>query len=194
LWAMFFAATNVSVAYYGRTSNLDGPALFWTVLAIERLLDDRDGRGGPRDLAWAAAFAAAAVATKDQAYASFLLVVPAALLVRRRRGVAAAIGVGARVYAVLGGAALNPPGFAARVATLIGPASEDYRAYAPSLAGRLANLGDLAAAQGAMFWSWPVVALAAAGIARSARSLRACLPLLAGLGSVVGFPLVVGRS
>src|SRR5262249_5096727 len=168
---------------------------FWTVLAIERLLDDRDGRGGPRDLAWAAAFAAAAGATKDQAYASFLLVVPGARPVRRRRGVAPPAGVGALGPALLrAGAPHRPAGFAAGVDTLIGPASEDYRAYAPSLAGRLANLGDLAAAQGAMFWSWPVVALAAAGIARSARSLRACLPLLAGLGSVVGFPLVVGRS
>jgi hypothetical protein len=196
-WALLFAAANVSVAYYGRTSNLDGPALMWTALAIDRLMGAY-AEGRQRDFVWVAVFAAAAVATKDQAYASFVFVIPilAAACWRRPRALLVATGAGALAYAVLSGAVFNPTGFITRLHTLTGPAADDYRAYTPDLTGRLANLADLAASQGDFFWPWPIVALAWAGVALAALHrphLFRLLPFLAGLGSVVAFALVVGR-
>jgi len=179
---MFLAATHLSVAYYGRTSNLDGPALMWTALALASLVED-----GPRSRIWFAVFAAAAVATKDQAYASFLFLVP--LVWRRPRALAA----GALVWALLGGALINPTGFWARLREMTGPASGDYRAYTADVAGRIANLVDLGAAQSDFFWSWPVVILCWGGVVLAARRRAAWLPFLSGAGSVVGFALWVGR-
>src|SRR5690606_28471061 len=71
-WAVLFAATNLSLSYYGRATNADGPYLMWTVLALDRLL--LLAHSGKRtDYTWFAGFLAAGVATKDQAYASFVL-------------------------------------------------------------------------------------------------------------------------
>src|SRR5690606_7958285 len=37
-WAVLFAMLNLSVAYYGRATNMDAPYLMWTALAIDRLM------------------------------------------------------------------------------------------------------------------------------------------------------------
>ena len=47
-WAALFAATSTTLAYYTRTSNLDGPAMMWALLALDRGLDVLRG-GGRRD-------------------------------------------------------------------------------------------------------------------------------------------------
>jgi hypothetical protein len=221
LWAEAFAAVNVSVAYYGRATNLDGPALMWTALAVERLVRAGDG-GDRRDLAAFAIFAAASVATKDQAYATYVLLLPAWLLAmvwaaRRWRwaDAARAGGLAALTYGLASGAFFNPSGFRARLRALGGPASGDYRAYAGSARGVAANLRDLWVAQADFWWPWPIVAVAWAGVALalalalSGRQRGADVgamvaaggtdnarlaPLLAGLGSLVGFTLVVGRA
>lgn len=217
LWAEAFAAANFSFAYYGRATNLDGPALMWTVLSVERLL--RAGEDGDaRDLTAGAVFAALAVATKDQSYATFVFVLPLAAIAfaraRQAQGgvwslsLARAAGIAAVLYGAASGALLNPSGFVTRLRTLGGPASGDYRAYTRDPAGVLANLRDLAGDAARLWWPWPVVALAWMGVAvaiaravvgrageeprRSAIGLLG--PLAAGAGSLVAFTLVVGRA
>ncbi len=217
LWAEAFAAANFSFAYYGRATNLDGPALMWTALAVERLL--RAGEAGDgRDLTAGAIFAALAVATKDQSYATFVFILPlvAGAFARARgaRGgawvvaLARAAGIATLVYGAASGALLNPSGFVTRVRTLGGPASGDYRAYTRDLAGVMANLRDLAADPGRLWWPWPVVALAWMGVALAiARAVvgrpgdeprRPPIwllgPLAAGAGCLVAFTLAVGRA
>ncbi|MFW2387003.1 MAG: ArnT family glycosyltransferase, partial [Polyangiales bacterium] len=71
-WAALWAATCLSFAYYGRVSNLDGPYLMWTALAMDRLLSVAEARKR-RDYLLFGVLAGAAVATKDQAYAGFVL-------------------------------------------------------------------------------------------------------------------------
>lgn len=219
LWAEAFAVANFSFAYYGRATNLDGPALMWTALAVERLL--RAGEDGDaRDLTAGAIFAALAVATKDQSYATFVIILPLAAIgfARAREagggvrtafaGLARAAGLAALVYAAASGALFNPSGFVTRLHTLGGPASGDYRGYTRDLAGIMANLHDLATGRGPLWWPWPVVTLAwmgvALAIARAAvgrdgdeqrhSQIGLLGPLAAGAGCLTAFTLVVGRS
>lgn len=210
-WAVLIAATNVSVAYYGRTSNLDMPYLMWTLLALDRLLSVVEV-GDARSYRWFAVFTAAAVATKDQAYASFVLVGPAYLIVwpaLRSEALAArrehwgrllrTLGLGAISYGVLSASLFNPTGFWSRVQTLAGPNSQDWRAYEASATGMVANLSDIWAAQPEFWWPWPVVAVAWLGVAaawkegNSRLGLR-YLPALAGLSFLLSFTLVAARS
>ena len=212
--AALFAATNLTFAFYGRVSNLDGPYLMWTLCALDAILDvveHADGTFARR----AAVLAAAAVATKDQAYASFVLVLPLYLVLlpwleRARvapgyvRSLAGAAGAGALAYALLSGALFNPLGFVRRLDELRGPSSQAWRAYSKDLSGLAANLHDAWHAAGADFWPLPVLVLglagAVVGLAAPAgpsvlerRSSRA-LPLVAGLSSFVFFTLAVARA
>jgi hypothetical protein len=212
--ATLFAATNLTFAFYGRVSNLDVPYLFWTVLALDGLLDLLE-RGTRKSYRMFGVLAAAAVATKDQAYACFALVAPFYLvvlpLVRRERfapdhfaRLLRTGGITLFAYAVLSGALFNPTGFVKRLSVLSGTNSRDWRAYSQDLAGLSANLRDLIALEPEAFWPLPVLVLvwsfALFAIARppgdstlQKRATRA-LPLLAGLGSVLAFTLVVGRA
>ena len=217
LWAEAFAAANFSFAYYGRATNLDGPALMWTALSVERLL--RAGEGGDaRELTAGAVFAALAVATKDQAYATFVFVLPLVSLGfargREARGspwslaLARAGALAALVYAAASGALLNPTGFVTRLRTLGGPASGDYRSYTRDLAGVLANLRDLAGGSQRLWWPWPVVAVAWMGVALAIARVMVSRdgpeprhpaigllgPLAAGAGCLAAFTLLVGRA
>jgi hypothetical protein len=203
-WAEAFAATNLSFSYYGRATNLDGPALMWSVLAIEQLLavahagSARDRRGA---VVRFALFAAASIATKDQAYATYLLAVPFALVLALAHGRAGgtgtarawvgdwvrASGVFIATYAAASGALFNPTGFVTRLRTLTGPASGDYRAYERTLAGVMANLRDVLAQQSDTFWPWAIVALAWAGVALAlARALSTNGPRAGELGGAGG--------
>lgn len=147
-WAALFATLNWSFSYYSHTSNLDVPYLFWAllgVLSLERAIARRE----PRRLRTFAVFAAMAVATKDQAYAMFLLGAPGALAAwaildrwpREHRGrvarevaIAAAIGVG--LVLLIDGALFNPTGFRRRVAFLTGSASQDFETLSRDARGR----------------------------------------------------------
>ncbi len=218
LWTEAFAAANLSFGYYARATNLDGPALMWTVLSVERLMRVGDGGDG-RDLTMGAVFAALAIATKDQAFATYVLIVPfvwVAIGRAREAGIAApslavgarAGGIAAAVYAAASGALFNPTGLATRLRALTGPASGDYRAYTRDSLGLWANLRDLVTAQGELWWPWPIVALAWMGVALalaraavergrrapSGAPVRLLVPLAAGLGCLVGFTLMVGRD
>ncbi len=185
-WAVLCAATCLSVAYYGRTSNLDMPYLMWTVLAIHALLDVGE-RGHRRDYLRFACYTAAAVATKDQAYAAFVLVGPLYMLLlplawprafaacektprqpgqaRHWRHFALALPVGGITLAALGGALVNPTGFVARLEMLLGPNSRDWRSYGDGVSGLWANISDLSASQAVFWWPWPVVILCWLGVA-----------------------------
>ena len=70
--------------YYGKTSNVDVPSLFWMSLFL--LLAARVLQQGwtVRRAVWMGTFAALAVATKDQSYASVILLPPALLLIHIR--------------------------------------------------------------------------------------------------------------
>jgi hypothetical protein len=201
----------LSFAFYGRTSNLDVPYLMWTVLSLERLLTLYE-RGEWRDYALFAGFAAAAVATKDQAYGAFVLVgvvfmvglpalrLPGAGRLHWKR-FGGAIVVGALALGVLGGGLLNPSGFLVRLDMLTGTNSQDWRVYERGFAGVLANLADVWRHQERALWPWPVVLLAWLGVGLSGLGLSGLcrhrlrlLPLVAGLSTLVFFVLVAARS
>jgi hypothetical protein len=211
--AALCAVTSLTISFYARTSNLDVPYMFWTVLAIDRLLSVLT-RGDLRDYTLLGVFAAASVATKDQAYASYVLTLPLFLglplvgrsyaaageahLARLGRGLLAGVGA----YLVLAGVLFNPTGFITRLRLLTGTNSQDWRQYERSLRGVALNLQDLWTAQTQFFWHWGIVLLCWAGVlmlpfgrpgaglhGRVARSI----PLLAALSSVLAFTLPVAR-
>ena len=213
-WAAIWLATSLSFAYYGRVSNLDGPYLMWTALAMDRLLTVAQDRRR-RDYLLFGVLAGAAVATKDQAYAGFVLpgLVYLVLLPMRsdrpfgpRVAHYANVGfttlAGALSVGLLGGGLLNPSGFVARVRELTGGASQDWMTYERSTAGVLQNLADIARSQSDFFWPWLVVGLCWLGIilvlvSASEGGIRSrtfrLVPLCAGVSSLLFFTLVVAR-
>ena len=208
IWAVLWAMANLSVAYYGRTGNLDGPYLCWMALAADALLDVVHA-GDVRAYRRFAVLVALSVATKDQAYAAWVLPGPVLLVVwplLRPTALAAgrdhwrrllpAMGVGALTLGLAGGGLLNPPGFVARLHTLTGHASQDWRSYDHSLTGLWANLHDVALAVPDAWWPWPVAALAGVGVLLSLRhvALPRLLPLLLALSHLLFFTLVVARA
>ena len=198
-------ATNAILVYYAHTGNLEVPYLFWATWALLEM--DRVLSGEPRE-ARALLFSVAAVLSKDQAAAALLLPLPFALVVVpwvahraspvRRRLVASAL-LGALVYGLVSGAIVNPAGFRRRVAFLLGPASQTWAGYPPGLRGATLLLGDAARAI-PHFTSWPIAALAVAGVvvaaasARGVERARALLPLLAGVSFTLLFTLNARRS
>jgi hypothetical protein len=212
--AALFGATHLTFAFYGRVSNLDVPYLTYTLFALDAVLDARE-RNDAASYRRFALLAAAAVATKDQAYATFVLVAPLYLVLmpllspgadRRRHGVmlVKAAGVGALAYGLMTGALLNPTGLIARFQRLSGPASQGWRGYTRDFAGVVANVQDAFASLPHVYWPFPALAVACLGIAvamflppeaaplrnRSAR----LLPLVGSISSFVFFTLVVARS
>jgi hypothetical protein len=180
-------ATSVPFVYYAKTANLDVPYVFWSSLALLAFVRFGETHR-PADAAGFAVAAAAAAATKDQAFALFVL--PAFVMVaeiRRARllagaagGVAATLhdrrflalaGSGLLAYLLLANVLGNPAGFAAHVRLITGPASRDFRMFPAGPAGELRlayeTLRHLAFAMG-----WPALVAAVAGIAMAARPPR----------------------
>ena len=213
-YAALFAATNMTFAFYARVSNLDVPYLTWTVLALDAVLDVLES-GDARAYTRFGAFAAAAVATKDQAYASFLVVAPLYFVVWPliSRGVFSRVHArlvvrgavsGVVTYALASGALFNPTGFVRRLGELRGPSSQLWRGYSKDLAGVSANVRDVLRAAAHDFWPPAVFAIAAFGVVLAfarrpgashlqSRAARA-LPFMAGVSSLVFFTLTVARS
>lgn len=71
VWSAFLAALLAPLAYYGKTSNLDVPYLFWTMLALWQYVHIVDEQRLAQYVRFGA-FMALAVATKDQAYGFFV--------------------------------------------------------------------------------------------------------------------------
>jgi len=214
-WAAIWGATCLSFAYFGRVSNLDGPYLMWTALAIDRLLTVAETRSR-RDYILFGVLAGAAVATKDQAYASFVLpgVIYVLLLPLRSdqpfgpraahyKNAVIAVVSGLVSLGFFGGGIFNPTGFMVRMRELTGGASQDYMTYARTPTGVMTNVVDIGLGQEQSYWPWLVVALCWAGViivaARrggdgiQSRTFR-LLPLCAGASTIVFFTLVVARS
>jgi 4-amino-4-deoxy-L-arabinose transferase-like glycosyltransferase len=211
VFAAAVAATNVPFAYYGHTSNLDVPALFWGAFALLELTR-AVARDEPKRLRRFAIFAALSIGTKDQSYALYLLAVPAVAVAwaadRRGRARAAllrelaiAVGISVALVALFDGVLVNPSGARARLAFLLGPASQPFAEYEPGALGRARALLDalVSAADG-----YPLVAasLVVAGVAlhvtstrgARARRLAGLVPLAAAASFVVAFECAARRT
>jgi len=205
-WTALFFTVNLSLAYYGRVSNLDEPYLMWVALGLDRWLslDRQPAPAAVRDYRLLGVFCALAIATKDQAYATVLPLLLMPALRRPLRGrthgpVQMVIGfVG--TYVVASGAVFNPTGFVARIRLLTGPNSQDWKWYDDSMLGLRQNVHDLVSQLPEWWWPLPVllvcaIGLVAAGVrAMRSRGLAPLMPLLMGLSSVVLFTLVVKRA
>jgi len=213
LFAAAALALNAALTYYGVATNLDGPSIFWAALALYflmRLMTVQE----PKAICWAMLCAAAAVATKDQTYAVFVLAFPAVLLLwfasdDWARANAKPILLRLLAWGVIAlfalllidGAITNPHGFADRVAFLTGPASKDYAQYQGNLAGCFALLLDMLNF-GERYYPGLFLMLALAGVARvlwrfhlQANAFPAgLLPLLAAVSFTVTFNFVALRS
>ena len=200
------AALNFGLTYYGQVSNLDVPYLFWGLLALLLLMQAVMLRQ-PLRLWWAALAAAASVATKDQAYALFLISLPVFVGLwfavdpwprAHARAVLTTLVLAAVVAIVtlllVDGVITNPSGFIKRIAFLTGPASGDYVEYVRGVRGWWALLRD-------MFAYYGVGALALAGLGlllslryRGLQLVVALLPLLAAVSFTVCFNFAALRS
>lgn len=205
------AAVGVTFTYYSHVTNLDVPYLFWAWLAILAWVQ-AIARREPARLRTAAVFAALAIATKDQAYAMFLVAAPVGVVLwavvdranARRIGTSAAIGVAiaSGLVLVIDGALFNPRGFAARLAFLSGPASRDYATYAATAVGRESALADTVRA---FTWHYPLAiapfvalgfALTLGAAIRSWSGVRvasASVPALVAISFTLAFNLVALR-
>jgi hypothetical protein len=200
VFAAASASFGITFTYYAHTSNLDVPSLFWAslaALAFTRAV----ARGEPSRLRRAAVFAAVAIATKDQAYALFFLSAPILLAWWMRRaddrkalakecGVAFVIAVA--VVLVLDGAPFNPRGFAARVAFLRGPASQDFSNYAGDVRGVWAILVDVAKSFD-RHYPWIFVPLIVFGMTL-VRGPAAAFPGLLAISFTVAFNFAARRT
>ena len=205
-WTALFFTVNLSLAYYGRVSNLDAPYLMWIALGLDRWmpLDRRSAPAAVRDYRLLGVFCALAIATKDQAYATVfpLLLLPALRKPSRGRtkGLVQMVTGFLGAYAVGSGAVFNPTGFVARIRLLTGANSQDWKWYDDSVLGLRQNVHDLVVQLPEWWWPLPVlmvcaIGLVAAGVrAVHTRRLAPLMPSLMALSSVVLFTLVVKRA
>lgn len=198
--------------YYSNVTNLDVPYNFWASLAVLGIVR-AFARQEPRRFRYALPFAALAMATKDQAYALFVLGAPFGLAllfaldpwVRANAGRVMkelAIGAAIALFALLAidGAITNPSGFRARLAFLSGPASQDFVTYSKDLTGRLTLLRDLLLAYGHVHYHHAMAVLPVLGIVlvlrrtRGAQFVAAILPLAFAVSFSICFNFVARRG
>lgn len=204
LFTAWAGAVNLGFTYYGKTSNLDAPCVFWAALAVWLLARDQLAPR-TRDKVLAALAAVCAVTTKDQAYANFVLVLPVCLavsLLRTRRigPWLQALAAGLGGFAVASTALFNPTGYLARIAFLRGSASQDFVLYSADWNGRLAALtGSLGSVRNLL--GAPLLGLAAIGLvavvvqrASTGRRVARLLPGLAALSFFLFFNCVARRG
>jgi len=184
LFAALVAGLAAPLAYYAKTANVDVPYLFWFAAALLFFLRALAGRRR-RDQIALAVCAAAAVATKDQAYGLFVLA-PLVLVRDLDRRLLAAAAVAVAAYAVFTNAWLNPSGFAAHVALITGSASRDFRMYERSAAGLLALAVDTGRAVVFVLGA-PAAAAALLGLGLAISRWRENRRLLATLVFPVGY-------
>jgi 4-amino-4-deoxy-L-arabinose transferase-like glycosyltransferase len=136
-------AFSVPFAYYAKTANLDVPYLLWFALSLLFFLRGlRLARA--LDYALFGLAAAAAVATKDQAFALYVFGVPvlvweiyARRLSAGKRGLraladprlGALLGTGMVAFVLLSGIVINPWGWLAHLRLIAGPASTPFRMF-----------------------------------------------------------------
>lgn len=204
LFAALLAGLGAPLAYYAKVANLDVPCLFWfagALLAYLRLLQGHR----LRHYVALAACAAAAVATKDQAYGLFVLTAPMVAFALRRHRAAAAESASwwatladrrlalAALTSVLGvivldNVWLNPRGFAAHLELITGSASRDFRMFERSPNG-LAALAAATARAIVFTLGAAAAAFAAAGLLLAAARWRENRLLLATLVPALSYGL-----
>lgn len=187
LFAGASVATGAPFVYFSKTANVEMPFLFWFALSLlffVRLLDFHR----LRDYLLFTTFAVFAITSKDQAYGLYVLAPLAVLpgLIRARAGEGVRGGflaalVDRRILAVLGsGLALaaviynwpgNWGGFLAHVRTLLGPQSEEAKAFANTPGGHLGNLvQNLSHLRFSV--GWPAFAIGAIGTIHTLATAR----------------------
>jgi hypothetical protein len=214
-WCVAAVCTvNAPFTYYAKTSNLDVPYLFWSCLALLALVR-AIARREPRRLRAMALWAALALGTKDQAYAVFAVCVPAscalwflvdpwtranARCILREFGFAAMVLAG--VVPVVDAIVFNPTGFRARLAFLVGPASQDFVNYTNDWTGRVLVIRDSVAIFD-RFYPWAFagfllfgVGLVArrAGQTEKAKLAATLVPAMGALSFTVAFNWVARRT
>lgn len=220
-FAAIASAGLTSLSFYVHTSNLDVPFLAWSAVALalltKALVDNRSDQLRKPLIA-----VAAAVATKDQAYALFLLSLPVyflgwlALTPAPDRGrfikqSLQAIATGVAALLLFDGALFNPRGFLARVRFLLGSASQDYAEYSKDWSGRLRVAKALVVAAPEHV-AWPLLLLVPVGLLvahevrtpalprdgdasrRARRQLAAYLPALFAFSFAIAFNMQARRT
>jgi hypothetical protein len=168
LFAAAMLALSAPFVYYAKAANVDVPYMFWFSLSLIFYLRVLVG-GTLSDFIWWGVTAAFAVCTKDQAYGLYLLMpLPVIVEMWQRKepivGRLAAAGSAAGItFALSHNLLLNASGFITHVETITGHASRGYRAFEPTLAGRLELLGATLRSI-PLSWAWPMTIICAAGV------------------------------
>lgn len=200
--AAVFVLLMYPMFYYARTSNVDVPALCWTVAGMLAFVLVLKRGLAMREALALGASAALSTATKDPGYAIFIPIGVMVLVthLRRRAGQwpwsrslrepAVALGVSVLVYVVASGLIFNLQRFLLHVDFIIhgSPGSVFYYPGPPSLslyAATVAQTGELVARS----LGWPVTVAAVVGIglaaARRSRDLLLVFPALGLLFGVI---------
>ena len=211
--AAAIVGVNVPLTYYAHTSNLDVPYVLWSCLALLALVR-AIARHEPRRLRSWGVLAALAVGTKDQAFALFVVGVPAGLLlaaalddgVRRQarafsRELAIGVASAAGLLLAVDGVLVNPHGFRERLRFLVGPASQAYAEYTADWTGRWHVVTDLASRL-YLFYPWAFALLMVLGLVtilrgmggEPARKAAALLPLAAIVSFTLAFNCAARRT
>ncbi len=156
LFAGALVATGAPFVYFAKTANVEMPFLFWFALSLVffvRLLDHHR----LRNYLLFGACAVFAITAKDQAYGLYVLVplavLPSLMRARKKEGarggwlpalfdrrILAVLGLGLGIAIVIYNWPFNWGGFLAHVRTLLGPQSEEAKAFANTPAGHFGNL------------------------------------------------------
>jgi hypothetical protein len=210
-WVAAACALNAVFSYYSQTTNLDGPYLFWGVWSL-RWLIHAVVHDKPSALRRSLVLAALSVATKDQAYALFVMTVPATLVAwwlfdpgaRPRwpsivREVAIGAAIALPLLLLIDGAVTNPTGFHDRVRFLLGTASQDHAYYARTWEGRVNLLRDLAR-RFDDFYPLVFAPISAAGLVAviatpgARRRVAGLVPLFAAISFTIAFDMAARRT
>ncbi len=156
LFAGAIVATGAPFVYFAKTANVEMPFLFWFALSLVFFVRLLDGHR-LRDYLLFAACAVFAITSKDQAYGLYVLtplaVIPGLMRARTEEGsrpgflpaladrrILAVLGAGLGLAALIYNWPANLGGFLAHVRTLLGPQSEEAKAFANTPAGHFGNL------------------------------------------------------
>jgi hypothetical protein len=210
-WVAAACALNATYTYYSQTTNLDGPYLFWGVWSLRWLVHAIVHRK-PSALRRSLILAALSVATKDQAYALFVLAVPVTLVAWLAldpgaralwRSISKEVAIGAALALALllliDGAVFNPAGFHDRLRFLLGTGSQDHAYYAKTWDGRVHLLRDLAR-HFDQFYPVVFAPFAAMGLVVATRTpdrgrrAAGLVPLFAALSFTIAFDMVARRT
>jgi 4-amino-4-deoxy-L-arabinose transferase-like glycosyltransferase len=202
LFSGLFTMLMFPMAYYARLGNLDVPVLGWTSLGLAVFaLSLRNGLTVKRG-AWFGALVALALATKTQAFGSFLLLAPVLLWLHLKSGnegtlwrwtsrwaAPAAACLGCLItYVFASGIPVDPTRYKQHTAKLFLASTQIfYLRYPATLAGFAAHARDVCGYLVDVI-SWPVLIIAGLGVMLAIRKDRRSLVMVL---SALGFFLML---